>query len=92
MTRSCLSIQLDEQDKSKAEKASILLGYNNLTDYVASVLNENSTNVIEQYESITVENNIFDRFMDACDKASKSNLDLKNTIQFSKEQGFKFAI
>ncbi len=70
MATARLDMRLDEQIKAKAEKASALLGHKSLTDYVVSILNENATKVIAQYESITVENDVFDRFMDACNKAS----------------------
>ncbi len=68
MAASRLEMRLDEQVKAKAEKASVLLGHTSLTDYVVSILNENSTKVIAQYESMTVENDVFDRFMEACNK------------------------
>ena len=89
MIKSRLCIRLDKQIKAKFEKASVLLGYRSLTDYVVSVLNENSTQVIDQYDFIIVEDNIFDRFMVACNKASKANFALTNAVQFSKNQGFK---
>jgi uncharacterized protein (DUF1778 family) len=89
MATSRLDMRLDEKVKAKAEKASVLLGHKSLTDYVVSLLNENSTKVIAQYESISVENDVFDRFMDACNKAGKPNAELTNAVQFAKEQGFK---
>ena len=89
MATSRLDMRLDEKVKAKAEKASVLLGHKSLTDYVVSLLNENSTKVIAQYESISVENDVFDRFMDACNKAGKPNPELTNAVQFAKEQGFK---
>lgn len=89
MATSRLDMRLDEHIKAKAEKASVLLGHKSLTDYVVSILNENSTRVIAQYESMTVENDVFDRFMAACDKANKPNSALTNAVQFAKEQGFK---
>lgn len=89
MATARLDMRLDEQIKAKAEKASALLGHKSLTDYVVSILNENATKVIAQYESITVENDVFDRFMDACNKASKPNSALTHAVQFAKEQGFQ---
>lgn len=89
MVISRLGIRLDKQAKAKFEKASVLLGHKSLTDYVVSVLNENSTKVIDQYESVIVENDIFDRFINACNKAGKPNHALASAAKFVEEQGFK---
>lgn len=40
-----------------------------LTEYVVRLMDNDATQVIAEHESITVENNVFDRFMDACEKA-----------------------
>ena len=61
MATSCLGMRL-EHVKAKAEKASVLLGHKGLTDYVVSIPNENSTKIIVQYKSMTVENDVFKRF------------------------------
>lgn len=89
MAKSRLGIRLDQQIKTKATTAALLSGHKNLTDYVASLLIENSTKVIAQHESITVENDFFDGFMKACEKVSKPNSELTNAVQFSKDHGFK---
>lgn len=88
MTSVRLDIRLDAKIKANAEKAAALLGHKSLTDYVITIMNENSAKVIAQYESMTVENDVFDRFMSACDKAAKPNLALTAAAQFAKDQGF----
>ncbi len=88
MTTSRLDLRLDLEIKNKAEKASALLGMKSLTEYVVKLMDENATQVIEQYESITLENDIFDRFVDACDNAAKPNKALQDAATFTKEQGF----
>ena len=74
-----LDMRLEEEIKVKAEKASALLGLKSLTEYV----------VIAEHESITVENDIFDRFMNACENAQKPNDALIAAAAYTKEQGFK---
>jgi len=88
MTTSRLDLRLDQEIKTKAEKASALLGMKSLTEYVVKLMDENSSQVIEQYESITLENDIFDCFVEACDKAAKPNKALQDAANFTQEQGF----
>jgi len=88
MTTSRLDLRLDQEIKAKAEKASALLGMKSLTEYVVKLMDESATQVIEQYESISLEDDIFDRFVDACDKAAKPNKALQDAAAFSKQQGF----
>jgi len=88
MTTSRLDLRLDQEIKDRAEKASALLGMKSLTEYVVSLMDKNSTQVIEEYESITLENDIFDRFIEACDKADKPNKTLKDAVTFTQQQGY----
>ena len=88
MTTSRLDLRLDQEIKIKAEKASTLLGMKSLTEYVVKLMDESSTRVIEQYESMTLENDIFDRFIEACDKADKPNAALREAADYTKQQGF----
>ena len=62
-----------EKIKAKAEKASALLGLKSLSEYIVRLIDDNASHVIAQYESITVEDDIFDRFMSACKEAQKPN-------------------
>ena len=82
-------MRLDEEVKTKAEKASALLGSKSLTEYVVKLMDDDATAVIAQHESITIENDIFDRFMDACKKVRKPNKALLDAAAFTKEQGIK---
>jgi len=88
MATSRLDLRLDQEIKAKAEKASALLGMKSLTEYVVKLMDESSSQVIEQYESITLENDIFDRFVAACDKAAKPNNALQDAADFTRKQGF----
>ncbi|MGF1703827.1 DUF1778 domain-containing protein [Photobacterium makurazakiensis] len=89
MATARLDLRLDEEVKAKAEKASALLGLKSLTEYVVRLMDEDATQVIAQHESITVEDNVFDRFVDACDKAKAPNKALIDAVSFTNEHGIK---
>jgi len=88
MATTRLDIRLDEDIKAKAEKASALLGLKSLTEYVVRLMDEDSTHVIAQHESIIVEDSIFDQFISACEKAKGPNTALIEAAKFTKENGF----
>ena len=88
MATARLDIRLDEEIKAKAEKASALLGLKSLTEYVVRLMDENSTQVIAQHESLVVEDNIFDQFLSACEKAKEPNAALIEAAEFTKQNGF----
>lgn len=89
MTTTRLDMRLDQEIKAKAEKASALLGLKSLTEYIVKLIDDNATQVIAQHESIIVENDIFDLFINACEKTKKPNKALTDATSFTKEQGFK---
>ena len=89
MATARLDLRIDEEIKAKAEKASALLGLKSLTEYVVRLMDENSTKVIAEHESITVSNDIFDQFIEACDKAKAPNEALKDALAFTKEKGLR---
>ena len=89
MATARLDMRLDKEVKEKAEKASALLGLNSLTEYIVNLIEEDATQVINQYESITVENDIFDRFMIACEEMKTPNTALVDAVSFTKEQGIE---
>ena len=89
MATARLDIRLDEEIKAKAEKASALLGLKSLTEYVVRLMEENATQVIAEHESITVKDNVFDAFVDACEKAKGPNKALLDAVEFTKASGIK---
>ena len=89
MATTRLDMRLDEKIKAKAEKASVLLGAKNLTSYVVSLMEKDATKVIAKHESMTIKDDIFDRFMDACAEARKPNKALLDAATFAKNQGIK---
>ena len=84
-----LDMRLSPDIKAKAEKASALLGLRSLTEYIIKFIDENSTKVIKQYESISLENDIFDNFMRICEEVQSPNKNLAEAAAFTKEQGIK---
>ncbi|PLX97021.1 MAG: DUF1778 domain-containing protein [Desulfuromonas sp.] len=73
MATARLDMRLNQEIKEKAEKASALLGMRSLTEYVVRLMEEDADRVIARHESITVENDVFDRFVHACDNAKEPN-------------------
>lgn len=88
MSMSRLDLRLDQEIKTKAEKASALLGMKSLTEFVVKIMDENATQVIKEHESMTLENDLFDQFFIACDKADKPNDALVDAFSFAKQKGF----
>ena len=86
MTR--LDIRLEEEIKSKAEKASTLLGRRNLTEYLVQLMDEDASRVIAEHENIVLEDSVFDQFLSACNKVSQPNKALKTALKKSRESGF----
>ena len=71
---------LDQEIKEKAEKASALLGLRSLTEYVVRLMEENSSKVIAEHESITVQNDVFDHFVNACENAKQPSQTLRDGL------------
>ena len=65
------------------------MGLKSLTEYIVRLMDENSIQVISQYENITVENNVFAQFMSACEQAQTPNSALLNTASLTKDSGIK---
>jgi uncharacterized protein (DUF1778 family) len=84
-----MEFRVDERIKAKVEKASALLGMKSTTQYVVNIMDANATKVIADHESITVKDDIFDLFMDACTKARKPNKALRDAVAFTRVQGVK---
>jgi uncharacterized protein (DUF1778 family) len=89
MATARLDIRLNEEIKAKAEKASALLGLKSLIEYIVSLMDEDSTQVIPKYENVTVENNVFDQFMAACEQIQAPNRALLNAASLTKDSGIK---
>lgn len=89
MATARFDMRIDEKVKAKAEKAAALLGLKSLTEYVVRLMDDNSSRVIAQHSSIIVEDDVFDRFMHACEEARKPNQALQDALVFTREQDIK---
>jgi len=89
MATARLDMRLNKEVKAKAEKASALLGLKSLTEYVVNLINDDATQVIAQYESMTIENDIFDKFMANCENTHTPNQSLKDALIFTNSQEIK---
>jgi uncharacterized protein (DUF1778 family) len=89
MATARLDMKLDQEVKDKATKASALLNKRSLTEYIVQLVDEDATRVIAQHESISVNDNVFDRFMVACENAPKPNKALLNAVEFTREKGIE---
>lgn len=89
MATTRLDLRLDEAIKAKAEKASALLGLRSLTEYVVRLMDEDATQVIEKYESFSVDGDVFDRFTQACEQAKAPSKALKDALAFTEAKGIK---
>lgn len=88
MATSRLDMRIDETVKAAAEKAAALKGMNSLTEYVVRLIEQDAREVIKAHESITVKDDIFDRFMRACEASEAPNQRLREAAEFVKGKGF----
>lgn len=89
MATARFDMKLDLEIKEKAEKASALLGHRSLKEYVVRLMDEDATRVIAEHESMTVKDDVFDRFMNACDSANQPSKSLREAASFTRKQGIK---
>ncbi len=88
MATARLDMRLSKSVKVKVEKASALRGYKSLTDYVVRTLDEDASRTIEEYAEITLQEDLFDSFWAACEKADAPNAALTAAVKFSEENGY----
>ena len=89
MATTRIDMRIDETIKVAAEKAAALKGMKSLTEYVARLIEEDARQVIKEHESITLKDDVFDRFMVACEAAEAPNQKLCEAFEFTKEQGIQ---
>ena len=89
MATTRIDMRLDEAVKVAAEKAAALKGMKSLTEYVVRLIEKDAEQVIREHESITLKDDVFDRFINACDAAEAPNKKLREAMDFAKEQGIK---
>ncbi len=89
MATSRIDMRIDDAVKAAAEKAAALEGMKSLTEYVVRLIEKDAERVIREHESIALKDDVFDRFMSACEAAEAPNQKLHDALQFTKGQGIR---
>ncbi len=89
MATSRIDMRIDETVKAAAEKAAALEGMKSLTEYVVRLIEKDSQRIIKEHESITVENDVFDRFILACNTAKAPNQKLRAAKKLAQRKGIQ---
>jgi uncharacterized protein (DUF1778 family)/N-acetylglutamate synthase-like GNAT family acetyltransferase len=69
MPTSRIDMRIDDEIKAAVEKAAVLLGMKSLTEYIVRLIEKDARRVISEHESVVVKDDVFDRFMSACEAA-----------------------
>jgi uncharacterized protein (DUF1778 family) len=88
MATSRIDRRIDESLKIAAEKAAALKGKRSLTEYVMGLIEEDAERVIRAHESIVLNDDVFDRFMKACDAAEAPNQKLRAARDFADKKRY----
>lgn len=86
MATSRIDMRIDDVLKSTAEKAAALKGMKSLTEYVVRLIEQDAKQVVKEHESMTLTDNVFDRFIAACDRADRPNKKLQDAVTFAKKK------
>lgn len=89
MATSRIDMRIDETVKAAAEKAAALEGMKSLTEYVVRLIEKDSQRIIKEHESIMVENDVFDRFILACNTAKAPNQKLREAKNLAQSKGIQ---
>lgn len=89
MATTRIDMRIDDAVKAAAEKAAALKGMKSLTEYVVRLIEEDSEQVIRNHESITVRDDVFDRFIAACNAADAPNKKLRDALIHTRETGIR---
>jgi uncharacterized protein (DUF1778 family) len=89
MATSRIDMRIDDTVKKAAEKAAALEGMKSLTEYVVRLIERDAKRVINEHEAIILKDDVFDRFMMACEAADAPNKKLREAREFSRKQGIR---
>ncbi len=89
MATTRIDMRIDDTVKAAAEKAAALKGMKSLTEYVVRLIEEDAEQVIRDHESITLRDDVFDRFIAACDAAEAPNKKLRDALNFTLKTGIR---
>jgi uncharacterized protein (DUF1778 family) len=82
-------MRIDNEIKAAAEKAAALQGTKSLTEYIVRLIEKDARRIISEHETIVVNDNVFDRFMNACEAAEAPNQKLREARDYANERGIK---
>ena len=88
MTTTRIDMRIDTTIKQAAERAAALEGMKSLTEYVVRLIERDAKRVIQEHAAITLEADVFDRFISACNAADAPNSKLRKAQQTARQQGF----
>ena len=86
MATTRIDMRIDETVKAAAEKAAALEGMKSLTDYIVQLIEKDAQRVIKAHGMIVLKDNVFDRFIQACDAANAPNKKLREAKAFAKRK------
>jgi uncharacterized protein (DUF1778 family) len=86
MATTRIDMRIDESIKAAAERAAALEGMRSLTEYLVRLIERDAERVIKEHESITLKDNLFDKFLRACEAAEAPNKKLRDARDFSRKQ------
>ena len=89
MATTRIDMRVDETIKAAAEKAAALEGMKSLTEYVVRLIEKDSQRVIKEHESITLEDDVFDRFIQACEAVQSPNQKLRAAREFARQKNIR---
>jgi uncharacterized protein (DUF1778 family) len=89
MTTTRIDMRIDESLKAAAEKAAALEGMKSLTEYIVQLIEKDARRVIKEHGAIVLQEDVFDRFIRACDAADAPNQKLRDARALAKRKGIR---
>lgn len=89
MATTRIDMRIDESVKAAAEKAAALEGMKSLTEYVVRLIEKDAERVIREHESITLKDDVFDRFIQACEAAQAPNRKLRDARELARQKNIR---
>ena len=83
MATTRIDMRIDETVKAAAEKAAALEGMS-LTHYIGQLIEKDAQRVIKAHGLVVLKDDVFDRFIQACDAAEAPNQKLREAKAFAK--------
>lgn len=85
MNKTRLIIKVEPSIKTSAQKAATLQGYKTVNEYIENMIERESQKIIQNHKTITLPNDVFDRFLEICNDADPPNKNLVAAAKFAKQ-------